>query len=104
VAHHKTDILAKERVEADCKVKYGALTYSRQDWSATQLPSPMCHMAYVYEYTSVEHSVQSTKTYVVLTLMGYPWEAHLNPEQDKKFLPERFPRKVLIPLSKAGQP
>ena len=32
----------------------GALTYSRDDWSATQLPS-MCHL--VYEYKLVEHSV-----------------------------------------------
>jgi hypothetical protein len=58
VAHHKTDLLlAKEGVEPDYKVMNGALTYSHYDWPATQLPSPMCHMAYVYEYRFIEHSV-----------------------------------------------
>ena len=32
------------------------LTYFRDDWSATQLPSPMCHLAWIYEYRLVEYS------------------------------------------------
>jgi hypothetical protein len=48
VAHHKTDLLlAKERVEANYVKSNGLkgkLTYSRNDWSATQLPSSMCHL------------------------------------------------------------
>ena len=43
VSHHKADLLlAKERVEACCVKQWmkGALTYSRDNWPTTELPSP----------------------------------------------------------------